>query len=521
MPMRHCRTIRQLGPALALLAALPASASPLEEPAQGELAGHETTIAEFRAFLDATGYVPELLRATPAKPCGLQGEGKRWDAPGYPITPNHPVTCVTPADARAYVAWRSMVDSRPVRLPTADEMRRAMKPDGRTPFWGNNAAGACRYGNFLDAPRPDWPDRVACADDWAEPAPVAQFAADPSGRYDVAGNVAELTSTCSLPVPPGGPPIPVERCTYWEVRGGSHQHFPADADPDSEITYETGLLEEGEATPAIGFRVVVEAAPGPTLAALPRSTCEPLASPVGWQACEATRTGTGVWVREQEYRNAQGTVEFALTTGAEVNAAFLSTKLQREVAIRPTPLGLVAQVSGTLEGEPLEGDPLVTPSATLCQPEQGRAWYRCAFTELTTNDGMFWVWVEPYSDSTSAGLSAWHADRGLRFRLCAASSVPAMVTIAADGGDVWSRMTNEAAGLSGSSGAEPYCTSIQIASSSVDTLSPPLRFLAVWSKGAPDLPAALDFEGVPEGEGVQATAIIEWPWPALVSAAHD
>ncbi len=221
-------------------------------------APRETTIGEFRAFLEATSYTPELLRGDTPKPCGYLGEGLRWDAPGYAVTDDYPVTCVTPADARAYAEWRQREEARGVRLPTLAEMQTALQPDGKTPFWGTDPAEACRHGNFVDAVREDWPERIACADAWTTAAPVAQFAPDAEGRYDIAGNVAEITATCAVPTVPGEAPVPTDRCPVWEVSGGSYERFPAEADPDSAIAREVGILDEGDASPSTGFRVYRE-----------------------------------------------------------------------------------------------------------------------------------------------------------------------------------------------------------------------------------------------------------------------
>ena len=142
------------------------------------------TNAQYKQFVDASGYRP---------PAGWSGrdcpEGKA----------DHPVTCVGWQAADAYTRWAGL------RLPTEAEWEKAARgPDGRTYPWGNEwRADATR----LDDPA--WPQARALT------TPVGAFpaGAGPYGVMDLAGNVAEWTST------PSQPPNAERKWAWYTVKG--------------------------------------------------------------------------------------------------------------------------------------------------------------------------------------------------------------------------------------------------------------------------------------------------------------
>jgi formylglycine-generating enzyme required for sulfatase activity len=61
----------------------------------------DVTVAEFRAFVEATGYQ-----------AGQDGDGATWKAPGFSQTDRDPVVCVSWYDAVAYCNWKSQSEGR-------------------------------------------------------------------------------------------------------------------------------------------------------------------------------------------------------------------------------------------------------------------------------------------------------------------------------------------------------------------------------------------------------------------------
>jgi formylglycine-generating enzyme required for sulfatase activity len=173
---------------------------------------HEVTVAQFRAFVTATGY-----RTT----AELEGGGlvhvvrdsTRVVLPGaywvYPLGPgnraedDHPVTQVSWHDAVAFCRWASDETGRDVGLPTEAEWEKAARgSDGRLYPWGNTPV-AGDLANLADRNLPvEWAD-AALDDGQAFTAPVGSYpsGASPYGALDMAGNVCEWTHSLHAPYP--------------------------------------------------------------------------------------------------------------------------------------------------------------------------------------------------------------------------------------------------------------------------------------------------------------------------------
>lgn len=142
------------------------------------------TNAQYKKFIDATGHRP---------PPG-------WNGDEYPEgKADHPVAGVGWHAADAYARWAGL------RLPTEAEWEKAARgTDGRTYPWGNQWRD--------DATRlddPNWPQTRALT------TPVGAFpaGASPYGVMDMAGNVAEWTST------PSQPPNAERNWAWYVVKG--------------------------------------------------------------------------------------------------------------------------------------------------------------------------------------------------------------------------------------------------------------------------------------------------------------
>ena len=143
---------------------------------------HEVTIAEYKAFVEATGY----------------NEGYNWWSES---TPQHPIVASYHA-AQAYAEWVGK------RLPTGAEWEKAARGglvgNQRYP-WGNDAPTSAHA-------------RFKGESEWSKPytMPVGSYPPNGYGLYDMAGNVAEWIA------PEAGESLTVRHgLTFSSVRGGS------------------------------------------------------------------------------------------------------------------------------------------------------------------------------------------------------------------------------------------------------------------------------------------------------------
>lgn len=128
------------------------------------------TQADYARFAKASGRDASACRNRVAL---LSLKARTWMAPGFSQTAEHPVVCVTLADAHAYAAWLSQRDQVAYRLPTAAEWRSAS---------GAATQPACGR------------DGVVCQDDGT--IPVQQGVRHSNGVYSMIGNVREWSAGC-------------------------------------------------------------------------------------------------------------------------------------------------------------------------------------------------------------------------------------------------------------------------------------------------------------------------------------
>jgi formylglycine-generating enzyme required for sulfatase activity len=184
---------------------------------------HTVTNAEFRRFVDATGYVtmaerppnpadypgakPEMLMAAsvvfqkPRKPVDLGNEFNWWgyvpgaswrnpEGPGSSLRKRdrHPVVHVGYEDAEAYAKWAGKV------LPTEAEWEFAARGglDGAEFVWGDDMTpGGKMMANTWQG---GFPWQNLATDGYEGTAPVGSFPPNGYGLYDMAGNVWQWTT---------------------------------------------------------------------------------------------------------------------------------------------------------------------------------------------------------------------------------------------------------------------------------------------------------------------------------------
>lgn len=207
---------------------------------QFALARTETTLAEFRHFIDATGYSAERNCRTFVEEQWQNSSAHDWmnPGPGVAYSDDGPVVCVSWRDAVAYTNWLSEVSGHRYRLPSEAEWEYAASAGSDADyFWGANAADGCRFANMYDESSArsitfSWA-AVTCEDGWETLAPVASLAANDFGLHDMLGNVWEWTADCYVApyqerVDPQTAYLDADAaCDRRTVRGGSWMTRPS------------------------------------------------------------------------------------------------------------------------------------------------------------------------------------------------------------------------------------------------------------------------------------------------------
>lgn len=218
-----------------------------------QISDSETTNTQFAAFVAATGYktdaerrgsahifqygVPEWKWTDTAGACWKFPRGPKGPA-AIKDLPQHPVTCLSAADAEACAAWAGG------RLPTQAEWEVAARAGVITDFpWG--AVFDPKLANTWDG---GTHSRNSKADGWEFTAPVRSYPPNAWGLYDVIGNVFEFVS--DLPVgiqEKPGQPLTSARGGSWWCSGLTCHAFNL---------LDNGTMSKNGSLPNQGFRVV-------------------------------------------------------------------------------------------------------------------------------------------------------------------------------------------------------------------------------------------------------------------------
>ncbi|CAM3947753.1 formylglycine-generating enzyme family protein [Pseudoalteromonas byunsanensis] len=207
-----------------------------------QMAKYEVTIAEFRKFVEQTGY--------PAKEnCNHRigkkwfGSGKKdgsWDDNIYAQSEFHPVVCVSREDAVAYADWLSKQSGKHYRLPSEAEWEYALRGGTQTRyFYGDQPLSglACKYANLSDlhakveSPKQydaTYNDKYTiepCHDHEVTASVVGLYKPNPFGIHDMLGNVVERLADCYqdnyINAPSDGSAVIKEDCNAYVARGSS------------------------------------------------------------------------------------------------------------------------------------------------------------------------------------------------------------------------------------------------------------------------------------------------------------
>ena len=234
------------------------------------LGAFEVTRGQFAAFAADTGYKTEAERDGWA----FAWDGRKWDkvegaswrSVGFDQTDDHPVLCVSWADAVVFCDWLTRKGRHPVRLPTETEWEYGCRAGSTAAFcWGDdpkdgkgccNAAdetGRKKYRAWRAAP---WDDGYVFT------APVGTFRANRFGLHDMHGNVWEWCSDNVAEPGAGGAAYGggkrEGRAVHRVIRGGSWMSTPGRC----RSAFRAVIPPVGEGCDNIvGFRVAADAGP--------------------------------------------------------------------------------------------------------------------------------------------------------------------------------------------------------------------------------------------------------------------
>lgn len=160
----------------------------------------EVTRGQFRAFVEATGYwTTEGCLTWTGEQLGMDPT-KSWLEPGYTVSDDHPVACVSWWDANAYANWLSEVIGEIYRLPSEAEWEYATRGGTQSAYPFGDEINACNYANVSDTSAkrdvPQW-NNIECDDGVGlGAARVASYLPNGFGLYDTVGNLWEWQADC-------------------------------------------------------------------------------------------------------------------------------------------------------------------------------------------------------------------------------------------------------------------------------------------------------------------------------------
>ncbi len=231
---------------------------------------HAVSVAEFRRFVQATGYRPRATRRGHSTMYDERSgnfarrSGVDWqsDYAGRHAADSLPVLHVSVRDAEAYAEWLSLQTGKSYRLPSEAEFEYAVRAGGQGRYpWGNHGVPPARFGNLtggndVSPSGRHWNNAfVSYGDGFWGPAPVGSYTPNAWGLHDLGSNVSEWVSDCwhasYRRAPADGASWFNPGCRSRVVRGGSWASSPVQARAAWRSASDSDMTNA-----RVGFRVV-------------------------------------------------------------------------------------------------------------------------------------------------------------------------------------------------------------------------------------------------------------------------
>ena len=157
----------------------------------------ETTVGQFRAFVDASGYNMEAQSCRTTENWSIGWRKRSWRDPSFKQGDDMPVVCVSWNDAQAYLQWLRDETGKHYRLPTEAEWEYAARGGTSTVrYWEPSSDEACKFANVADEranQQYGGSRKHECNDGNVQTAVVGSYQPNDYGLYDMLGNVWEWT----------------------------------------------------------------------------------------------------------------------------------------------------------------------------------------------------------------------------------------------------------------------------------------------------------------------------------------
>jgi formylglycine-generating enzyme required for sulfatase activity len=198
----------------------------------------EVTVSQYRKFVEATQHESKAVCI------GGPDDGPKltWENPGFEQGDDHPVVCVSYADAKAYVLWLSEISKRRYRLLSQAEWEYVARAKTDT-----------AYSTGPEITH----EQAAFGKHTKGTVKVDAFEPNPFKLHGVHGNVWEITDDCWAPnldlIAKDGAPVGIAGdCSRRVIKGGGW-----DSSVDKLRSASRAVLPEGTASRAVGFRIAL------------------------------------------------------------------------------------------------------------------------------------------------------------------------------------------------------------------------------------------------------------------------